>query len=145
MRETRSRAPLVLMEQVIMVLIFSLAAAFCIQAFALSGKVSGSLEKRDHAMNVSQTLAETVKARKGDYRQVQKDLGGQIEKDGIALPYDADWELLPEGEKAVYQAVFAETDRQQLCRKGQVTVKECDGGATLFSIPVAWQEDGTDE
>lgn len=145
MRETKSRAPLVLMEQVIMVLVFAMAAAFCVQAFALSGKTSRALEKRDHAMNVSQTLAETVKACEGDLKQVQNVLGGEIQKDGIALFYDADWEPVPEKGAAVYQAAFVEEEKQQFCRKGQVTVEECESGKELYSLPAAWQEGRTDE
>lgn len=33
----RSKAPLALMEQMVMVLVFALAAALCLQAFALGG------------------------------------------------------------------------------------------------------------
>lgn len=145
MRETKSRAPLVLMEQVIMVLVFAMAAAFCVQAFALSGKTSRALEKRDHAMNVSQTLAETVKACEGDLKQVQNVLGGEIQKDGVALFYNADWEPVPEKGAAVYQAAFVEEEKQQFCRKGQVTVEECESGKELYSLPAAWQEGRTDE
>ena len=36
----KSKAPLVMMEQVVMVLIFALAAALCLQTFVLSGKIS---------------------------------------------------------------------------------------------------------
>ena len=61
MERNESKAPLVLMEQVIMVLVFALVSAVCIQAFALARTTSLRMTERDHAMNVSQTLAETVK------------------------------------------------------------------------------------
>ena len=36
----RSKAPLALMEQMVMVLVFALAAALCLQAFALADRIS---------------------------------------------------------------------------------------------------------
>ena len=35
-----SKAPLALMEQIIMLLVFALSAALCLQVFALSGRIS---------------------------------------------------------------------------------------------------------
>ena len=36
----KNKAPLALMEQLVMLLVFALAAALCLQIYALSGKVS---------------------------------------------------------------------------------------------------------
>lgn len=42
----RSKAPLALMEQLVMVLVFALAAALCVQVFVLSGQTSRWNESR---------------------------------------------------------------------------------------------------
>ena len=46
----KSKAPLALMEQIIMVLVFALAAALCLRTFALSDRMSREGELRDGAV-----------------------------------------------------------------------------------------------
>lgn len=57
----KSKAPLVLMEQLVMVLVFALSAAVCLQVFALSGGLSRTCEARDRAVVIAQNAAETLK------------------------------------------------------------------------------------
>ncbi|MEI3306106.1 MAG: hypothetical protein V8R40_08850 [Dysosmobacter sp.] len=47
----RSKAPLALMEQLVMVLVFALAAALCVQVFVLSGQTSRWNAARDRALS----------------------------------------------------------------------------------------------
>ena len=86
MRKSESKAPLVLMEQVIMVLVFALVAAMCIQAFALARSISLRMAERDHAMNISQTLAETVKAYGGSLEEIRGELGGVMDGEQLHCP-----------------------------------------------------------
>ena len=58
----KSKAPLVLMEQLVMVLVFALSAAVCLQVFALSGSLSRTCEARDRAAVIAQNAAEALKA-----------------------------------------------------------------------------------
>ena len=46
----RSKAPLALMEQVVMVLVFALATALCLQVFVFSNQVSKRNAAIDHAV-----------------------------------------------------------------------------------------------
>ena len=58
MNYERSKAPLALMEQIIMILVFALAAAVCLQAFVYANGLSGRGEKENIAaatMQVSET------------------------------------------------------------------------------------------
>ena len=57
----KSKAPLLLMEQMVMLLVFALAAALCLQAFVKSDGLSGNSEARDRAVTLCQTAAETVR------------------------------------------------------------------------------------
>ena len=63
----KSRAPLVMMEQLVMVLVFALAAAVCVRIFALSDRLSLENETRDRAVTAVQNAAETLKACRGNY------------------------------------------------------------------------------
>ena len=53
----KSRAPLVMMEQLVMVLVFALAAAVCVRIFALSDRLSLENETRDRAVAAVQNAA----------------------------------------------------------------------------------------
>jgi Tfp pilus assembly protein PilX len=58
----RSKTPLALMEQLVMVLVFALAAALCVQVFVLSDRTSRYGEARDRALLEAQSAAEALKA-----------------------------------------------------------------------------------
>ncbi len=81
----RSKTPLALMELVIMILIFSLAAALCLKAFLWSDSLSAASETRDKAVIQVQTAAETIKACSGDFAEAASILGGQASADGQSL------------------------------------------------------------
>ena len=48
----RSKAPLVMMEQMVMLLVFALAAALCLQAFVQSDLLSKDIASRDRAITL---------------------------------------------------------------------------------------------
>ena len=62
----KSKASLVLMEQLVMLLVFALAAALCLRMFVLSDRKSLDFEARDYAVLEVQNAAETVKLNYGD-------------------------------------------------------------------------------
>lgn len=139
MRKSESKASLVLMEQVIMVLVFALVAAICIQTFVLARNISLRLEERDHAMNISQVLAETVKAYGGSLEEVGKELGGTIDGKQLVFYYDDRWNEVSEVAKADYCAVFVQEEKDTFCRYGKVIVCDAAQERDIFSMRVAWQ------
>lgn len=138
MNRTESKAPLVLMEQVIMVLVFALVAALCIQAFVLARTLSIQMTDRDHAMNVSQTLAETVKAYGGDPERVCEALGGETDGDQMRFFYDADWNESTETD-ASFLLVLEQEAGEGFCRNAKVTVTDSSGEREIISMNIAWQ------
>ena len=54
------------MEQLVMVLVFALAAALCVQAFAASNRMSETAAARDRAVQIAQSAAEIMQSRGGD-------------------------------------------------------------------------------
>ena len=140
MQEKQSKAPLVMMEQVIMVLVFALAAALCVQAFVKARSISVHLSEENHAMNVSQTLAETLKAYHGDLDAVCDRIGGEVKEDGIILYYDSDWNPASAEEEAGFEASFVQKDIGKLCSYGEITVSDAENGREISSMEVAWQE-----
>ena len=118
----RSKTPLVLMEQLVMVLVFAMAAAICLQVFGLSDRLSKENEARAEAALLAQNTAEELKF---SYGEVLLDWE---EADGI-------YYMEEEGYRVQVQA--AETEISGL-RKVELQVLQEE--EVLFEIPVAWQE-----
>ena len=142
----RSKSPLALMEQVVMVLVFALAAALCLRVFAFADKMSEKNAATDRAVTVCQTAAETLKMYGGDMAHAQSAaaelLGGRVEQGMWYVLYDENWEEVPDWTAAAYSlhAQGVPADVEGLWR-AEVWVDTCgDTEETLFSIPVAWQE-----
>lgn len=125
----KNRASLVLMEQLVMILVFALAAALCLQAFAGADQISRETARRDQAVVLAQNGAETLKACGGDLEEAAKLLGGVIGEDSLTAQCD-EWilniELLP----------------TEVPGLGQAQVSVMDGGQVLFSLNIGWQEVG---
>ena len=60
----KSRAPLILMELLVMILIFSLACACCLRLFAEAEHLSRRTQLQDSAVLLAQNAAELLKAGK---------------------------------------------------------------------------------
>ena len=128
----RSKAPLALMEQLVMLLVFAMAAALCLRAFALSDQISRQGEVRDQAVLQVQNMAETLKSCGGDYEKAATLLGGRW--DGAQW----EWQLSP---ASAYSArAVPEESREPLLGKARVTAFSADG-TCLFTLSVAWQEE----
>ena len=57
----RSKASLFLMEQLVMLLVFALAAALCLSVFVRANEISSQTAKRDEAVRIAQNAAEILK------------------------------------------------------------------------------------
>lgn len=64
-----SKTPLFLMEQLIMILVFSLTAALCLQGFTLANRLSLRQEARTNGVLYTQNMAELLKSTSGNYEK----------------------------------------------------------------------------
>ena len=144
----RSKSPLTLMEQLVMILVFALAAALCLQVFVFAGRVSARSEQTDHAVLVCQNAAETLKAAgrtasgaDAALEQAAQLLGGTLSQGVLNVYYDENWEQTEHESNCAYllraQALPAAVTG--LCR-ADVRVEPAGGADPLFSLTVAWQE-----
>lgn len=125
----RSKAPLALMEQIIMILVFALAAAVCLQAFVYADTLSKQGELRDLAVMRAQEMAECCKAEQGDIEQVGMMLGAKRTSDGLEADY-------PEDNIRVVLTIMESGD---YIEKAKISVVAADGDE-IFCIPVSWQK-----
>lgn len=139
----KSKAPLPLMEQLIMVLVFALTAALCLQGFSLANRISRQQEAREHAVIIAQNAAEILKHTAGDFEQAAEQLGGDWAGSAWTISYDDSFQVLSGSQKAVFQlqALPLEDDNPYL-GTSQITVLY--DGEILFEITVAWQEVNND-
>lgn len=137
----RDKTPLILIEQLIMLLVFALAAALCLRAFAWADQESLRGEARDRAVLTAELAAETLKHHKGDFAAAAADLGGNWDGEVWSIGFDGQW--LP-AEDAVYTLRASQiTDDLAYLGRAEITVSDADG-TCLFRLPIAWQEVGTD-
>lgn len=142
----RSRAPLILMEQIVMLLVFALAAALCLQAFVRSDNDSLRSEERDHAATLCQTAAETLRSTGGDFERAAALLGAvRWDEDSLNVFYASDWEPIAPSSDSVYGFGYTlgvcrvETGVPGLGKAG-VWMVDDESGEELTRFEVAWQE-----
>lgn len=138
--EQKSKSHLALMEQAIMILVFAFAAAICVQAFQKADAISKELAARDMAVNLSQTVAETVKSGKGNLETAAGILGGFAEENKLFLWYDNEWNKASR-EAAAYELLLSVTETSLYIEKSEIVVTELKKNRELFRLPVNWQKE----
>lgn len=135
----RSKAPLVLMEQMVMLLVFALAAALCMQAFVKSDQLSRQIVDRDQAVSLCQNAAEALRAAKGDFSRAAELLeAGEYDEDSLKIHYTEDW-TLAEDTRYTLGASRLEEEQPGL-GKASVWLRDELEDTELFRLEVAWQE-----
>lgn len=134
----KSKAPLAMMEQIIMVLIFALAAALCLQTFVLAGKISKRIEAENRAAVEAQNAAETIKAEGLEAYTEEKQ--AKPTKNGYRISYDEAWNLVSEEEKAAYYLELRPEDSDNDYLWYMNIFVTMQDGTELIRIPVAGQE-----
>ena len=82
---THSKTPLFLMELIIMLLVFSVSAAICLQVFAGARRISDESHRLDVSVMLAQTAAESWKASHGDLNETAERMGAVPENNGFVL------------------------------------------------------------
>ena len=130
-------ASLLLMELTIMLLVFALAAALCVQAFVWADSRSSQSTAEDMALLHAQNAAEVLKHCDGDFALASKTHGGNW--DGIwVISYNEQWEITDSTPAYCLQAEPVDTE-QDLLGKAKLTVRDKEG-TILAELSVCWQE-----
>ena len=143
----KSRSSLAMMEQLVMLAVFALAAALCLQAFVKSDKMSRNSEARDRAMTLCQSAAEAIRHSGGDLEKAAELLGIPYgayaqEEPAFSAHYQEDWTLSDTREYAyVLRAERTDSGVPGLGR-ARVEASAADGAGVLFTLDICWQEVG---
>lgn len=147
----KGKGSLALMEQIVMLLVFALASALCLQAFVKSDQLSRRSEAADHAAVLCQSVAETIRHNGGDLSQTAEDLGAEyhVGEDSLLMFYREDWQpsqpIFP-GMYPLSYTLWAGLEDSGVPGLGKalVLVRDDSGtGELLFSLDVTWQEEVT--
>lgn len=145
----KSKAPLAMMEQMVMILVFALAAALCLQAFVQSDQMSRDSEERDRAAVLCQSAAEAIRYSGDVEAGLELACGtnpGERDGFGFFVGFDENWEVLtydgrPQSSCYTLRAMELDSGVDGL-GKANVEAFAWDAGTmeSIFRIEVTWQE-----
>lgn len=151
---SQTRAILPLIEQLIMLLVFMIAAAVCLRAFVYSDALSRDAEARDRAMELCRNTAEAIKHHGGEPEEAMSAAAGELgisygAYDGAAFEqhYNADWTLCDSRDYRYCLTAAAIEDGaspEGLCRARVAVTDAREDGQAIFSLDIAWQREATD-
>lgn len=127
----RSKAPLALMEQIIMILVFALASAVCLQAFVYSNNLSKADEQKQNAIAMAQQVTEYCKSSKGNMEWVCDVLNGEVTEDGMRV----------DDKENNMTVSLALTEQSEYLQKARVAVSTLDG-EEIYAVDIAYQRGG---
>ena len=116
-----SKSAVFLFELMIIILVFTLAAAICTQIFASSYNMS----KESHELTMSSINAQTVAER----------FKADINEPGERRYFDRDWKASSE-QDAYYTIALEETEGTEKTREAWVNVYEQDAEDVIFALHV---------
>ncbi len=136
----RSKVPLVLMEQLVMLLVFALAAAVCLRIFVFADRTSRQVQDRDRASELVQNAAQVLRHTAGDFPQAAELLEARHWDDnGLTMDYDNEWAATGEDPRYTLRASRVSSD-SSLLGKAQVWCRDEAEDRELFRLEIAWQE-----
>lgn len=149
----RDKTSLLLMEQLVTLMVFALAAAICLRAFVTADSRSRAMEDREKAAVLCQNAAETLRGNGGDLAAALGQATGQQpgapDAQGMDpfVDYREDWTVIDHWDArggsgdTAYRLVAEPVDSGvNGLAKASVSVQETKSGDELFRLEVAWQE-----
>ena len=143
----KNRTLLSLIEMLIMVMVFSVAAAICLRAFVFADSNSRSGEETARAAMLAQSAAEVMQRCAGDTAEAAEMFGGHsTDEGGWEADISSEWKVTEQ--PAGYRLVVEVADQKNSAAAasgsrllGEATVRVLNAsGDEIFSIPVCWQE-----
>lgn len=127
-----SKSGLFLMELLMVILLFAICAAICLQMFAFASKQAQQAEELSYGSMTADSCASCFQAYDGDLLFVADQLGGVVTNNSMDVYYDENW-----------QAVSSTSDAgcyQLTCEKtgniGQITVVKYGQTDSIYTLTV---------
>ena len=141
----KSKSPLIMLEQLMMLLVFALAAAICVRAFVRADRMSETQYAADRAVMLCRSAAELYKAETGDYRELVYRLTGdgtegEYTETEALVYYDENWDPVATEEQSEYVLIIEEKEPKINVRCAEVRVLSVKEDTLLYGVPVSRQE-----
>lgn len=135
----RSKVSLVLMEQLMMLLVFALAAAVCLRIFVFADRASRQVQDRDRAAELVQNTAQVLRHTGGDFSRSAELLDAQHrDQNSLMIDYDGDWALATDTMR--YTLGASRVSDIPYLGTAEVWCRDEVEDRELFRLKVAWQE-----
>lgn len=135
----RNKAKLVMIEQIVMILVFALAATICVRMFVLSEKLSKTYGDTDRAVLAAQNAAELLKS-DGIAGYISETNVIQTAQDEWVTFFDSKWSVTDEEDKRKFSLKVNYTEDEDACLwRADIVVCSAED-VELFCIPVAGQK-----
>jgi len=134
----RNKAPLALIELLIMLLVFAIGSAWCMQAFSSAKHQALYSNKQDLAVLQAQNAVELLKHYDGNFLSAAKHMGGSADDFSWHINYDSNWNITASKDIYRLQAEKQKSD-SPIYGKAIISVYDCNE-TLLCSLPAAWQE-----
>lgn len=121
-----------LIELIVAVALFSIAAAICVRLFAGAKTISDEAAELSRAVVAAQSAAECIKAADGDCAQAARMCSGKTTAGGFEIGYNSDFTPCEGNEKYLLRAETTVNDGVISC---QITVFK--GQTEIYSITAA--------
>ena len=132
-----TKASLVLIEQVILLLVFAIAAVLCLQAFVWADVQSQTMADTDCALAEAQSAAEVLKACHGDFAAAAQQWGGRWDGQSWTIAFDQNW--IKDAVEAGFVLRITPCD-SGIPYLGKARAAVCREEYLLVELDVCWQE-----
>ncbi len=133
----KSKSRLFLIELVVIILFFSIAAAVCTNMFAHAKTMSASSMELTMAMAEAQEAAETFKSAGGDMESVNGRLDAQTDGQSLVAYYDSQWQRIDAQSAYTLRIEFLEDNG---LRQADISVYKQD--EEIYRVKTAFFGDG---
>lgn len=123
----RSRAPLMLMELTLMLLVLALVAGLCLQAFLWADRSAGEMVSKDAAMVHLQNVAQVLRHCGGDYAAAARVLDGSWDGHTWHVDYGN-------------IRVLVRPEEMDTAFLGGAVLEALCGEAVIADLHISWQE-----
>jgi hypothetical protein len=139
MKSRGSGSEMFLMELLLGIMIFAIAAAICMQVFVTAHRIADDSNNLNRAVVAAQNGAECFKATNGDLAETAELLGGaSVDGDTLSMRFDYEWK--PYGESGFgFLLKIVRVSNQDGLVEGALSVSDASGNP-IFEIPVAVAE-----
>ncbi|MEE1357156.1 MAG: hypothetical protein UHG68_06290 [Clostridia bacterium] len=134
----KNKAFLPLLEQLCMILIFSIACTICLQVFLHADNISKDRDSQDEAVVIAQNAAELLKGNGGDLNACAQALSGISDEGTLIVFYDKKCSPVDNESNAELKLIVTKKETSSdLIECAQVEVIK--NAKTIFELEVYWQ------